>query len=207
MQTSDIKLWKTEHTRGCLFKGILISLSVLVLLGLTDCCRYAMAHDPYRPASDQETASKPIVSTQIFFYPINGQTAEQQDRDRYECFNWAVKESGFDPSLETVPPEYRVTVVPNPPPGHDTAVGAVAGAVIGAIAAGPRHSGEGALVGAGVGALAGVASDASRQETARRIEDAKNDQQQERYRQYEQGASAYRRAMTACLEARGYNVK
>ena len=29
--------------------------------------------------------------------PNNGQTAEQQARDRYDCYRWALSQTGFDP--------------------------------------------------------------------------------------------------------------
>src|SRR5260370_39489821 len=34
----------------------------------------------------------------IFIYPTKNQSEAQQDKDRYECHNWAVKQTGFDPS-------------------------------------------------------------------------------------------------------------
>jgi hypothetical protein len=34
----------------------------------------------------------------IYAYPKNGQTDEQQATDRYECHKWAVAQSGFDPT-------------------------------------------------------------------------------------------------------------
>jgi hypothetical protein len=34
----------------------------------------------------------------IYAYPAKGQSQAQQDRDRYECHSWAVKQTGFDPS-------------------------------------------------------------------------------------------------------------
>ena len=102
----------------------------------------------------------PPPATQIYFYPMSGQTPEQQDRDRYECYGWAVKQSGFDPNV-AMPPEQRVRIVPAPAPAHDTVIGAVAGAAIGALAAGPRNAGWGALIGGGAGALAGADSDFS----------------------------------------------
>ncbi len=40
----------------------------------------------------------PPPSTQLFIYPRNGQTADQQAKDRYECHSWAVSQSGFDPT-------------------------------------------------------------------------------------------------------------
>jgi hypothetical protein len=31
-------------------------------------------------------------------YPKNGQTADQQGKDKFECHRWAVSQTGFDPS-------------------------------------------------------------------------------------------------------------
>jgi hypothetical protein len=33
----------------------------------------------------------------VFLYPKNGQTPDQQARDRYDCYRFAVAQSGFDP--------------------------------------------------------------------------------------------------------------
>jgi Family of unknown function (DUF6515) len=38
------------------------------------------------------------TSEEIFVYPAQGQSAEQTDRDRYECHMWAVSQTGVDPS-------------------------------------------------------------------------------------------------------------
>ena len=54
---------------------------------------------------------------------------QQLDRDRYDCHVWAVKQSGFDPSQPGVPAGQRVVVEPATPPGANTAVGAIAGAI------------------------------------------------------------------------------
>ncbi len=32
------------------------------------------------------------------FYPAEGQSDEQRDRDRYDCYLWASGQTGFDPS-------------------------------------------------------------------------------------------------------------
>ena len=37
------------------------------------------------------------MGTKVFAYPRNGQTADQQARDRYECYRFAVAQSGFEP--------------------------------------------------------------------------------------------------------------
>lgn len=36
---------------------------------------------------------------QVFIYPRQGQSEQQQATDRYECHRWAVSQTGFDPSL------------------------------------------------------------------------------------------------------------
>jgi hypothetical protein len=40
----------------------------------------------------------------VFLYPKNGQTPDQQARDRYECYRFAVAQSGFDPMRPTRAP-------------------------------------------------------------------------------------------------------
>jgi hypothetical protein len=37
-------------------------------------------------------------SEEVFVYPKNGQSEEQQSTDRYECHRWAVDKTGFDPT-------------------------------------------------------------------------------------------------------------
>ena len=37
----------------------------------------------------------------VFLYPKNGQTSDQQARDRYDCYRFAVTQSGFDPMRST----------------------------------------------------------------------------------------------------------
>ncbi|MGV8059168.1 MAG: glycine zipper family protein [Smithellaceae bacterium] len=172
----------------------------LVILVLTGCY----------PAYNREIpVAKPSSTpmTQVYFYPLKGQTAEQQSRDQYECYNWAMQQTGFDPSQSSIPPERRVKVVPMPPPGHDTAVLAIAGAVLGALIAGPRHAGAGALIGAGSGAVVGATSDVSRQQYAQQMDEAYNRRDQALDSRYAEKASDFRRAMGACLEGRGYTVK
>jgi len=104
----------------------------------------------------------PLPPTQVFFYPNSGQSQARQERDRYECYLWAVKQTGFDPSQPQVASHVRVEVLPMPAPGHDTALGALTGAMLGAAVSRPRDVGTGAVVGAIGGAMIGAASDASR---------------------------------------------
>jgi hypothetical protein len=43
---------------------------------------------------------------QMFVYPQNGQSEEQQATDKYECHKWAASQSGFDPTQPSggIPP-------------------------------------------------------------------------------------------------------
>lgn len=192
-----------EVTGRHLYNLLLVPLLFVTIPGLTSCYQYAAPAAVAQPAP----AVQKTPSVQVYFYPKMGQTVEQQDRDRYECYHWAMDQTGFDPGAPSIPAEHRITVVPVPPPGHDTAVGAVTGAAIGAIAAGPRHAGNGALIGAAAGALAGAVSDTARQEQAKQMEDAHNKQNQDKSAQLERKALDFRRAMAACLEGRGYTTR
>ncbi len=40
----------------------------------------------------------PNSSSDLMAYPKNGQTPEQQSKDKFECHQWAVGQSGFDPT-------------------------------------------------------------------------------------------------------------
>ncbi len=39
-----------------------------------------------------------MAADDFFLYPKNGQTAEQQSVDRYECHSWSKSQTGFDPT-------------------------------------------------------------------------------------------------------------
>jgi hypothetical protein len=141
----------------------------------------------------------------VYFYPTRGQSPQQQDRDKYECHTWAVQQSGFDPSAPNVPPHLRVAVSGGPPSGAGVAAGAVTGAVLGAVVAPPWQAGPGALIGALAGAaIGGVAESAAAQRTREQVAASVSSAQAA---QLEQEARNYRRAMSACLEGRGYNVR
>jgi hypothetical protein len=165
----------------------------------------ALADEPVAPPDDADQNVN--AESDIYVYPSKGQTEKQLDRDRYECHNWAVAQSHYNPSDSHLAPHQQVRVVEMPPPGRDTAVGAMTGAVIGSSVAGPRDSGGGAVAGAIIGAMVGASSDASRQKAANQDNTRMSaDQQAERAR-LEKQAADYRRAISACLEGRGYTVK
>lgn len=198
MTTKIIK--NISHLSTCGLKFFLLS-SVLLL---SSCYYYPNEQVVTQPAQNQQNIT---AVTQIYFYPTKGQSTEKQSRDHYACYNWAVDQTGFDPSASSIVPEQRVRVVPMPPPGHDTVIMSIAGAVLGALIAGPRHAGGGALIGAAGGAMAGAVSDATRAESARQMEEAYQNRDQARDLHKEKKALQFRRAMSACMEARGYTVK
>ena len=65
------------------------------------------AGGPAAVASTTATAATAVAAAgtqkvpKVFLYPKNGQTAEQQARDRYDCYRFAVAQSGFDPMRTT----------------------------------------------------------------------------------------------------------
>ena len=47
------------------------------------------------------------LADDLFIYPTKGQSQEQMEKDKYDCYQWAKKESGFDPMAlptATAPP-------------------------------------------------------------------------------------------------------
>jgi Glycine zipper 2TM domain len=157
---------------------------------------------PPRPPPPPPPPPPPI--TEVYAYPLHGQPPEQQDRDHYECSLWATQQTGFNPSAPGVPPHQQVRIVSaGPPPGTGTAVGAVSGAIIGAAVSNPWQAATGALAGAVVGGAIGTAVDASNAQKTQTVVV----QDRRAMAIQEQKAANYRRALSACLDGRGYSVR
>ncbi len=142
-------------------------------------------------------------NTTVYAYPLHGQSPQQQSQDRYECSVWAVHQTGFDPSAPGVP-VYDQVAVQGPPPGTDTAIGAIAGALIGAAVSNPWDRGSTAVFGALTGAMIGSAGDAA---NAQANNQAMYQGSRQQERALAQQAMDYRRALSACLQGRGYSVR
>jgi hypothetical protein len=179
-------------------KAILFSTAFAALAGCVET-------PPPRPA--YRSPPPPPPNTQVFVYPQQGQSPEQTDRDRYDCHEWAVKQTNFDPSAPGTPPHDRVVVASGPPPGTNTAIGAVTGAILGAVIAGPRNSGFGAVAGGITGAAIGSTGDAANAQAQQAQVAQARSQDARAAAAIDQQAANYRRALTACLEGRGYSVK
>ncbi len=126
MEISSRRESSGEHRQDQRVSRIFVWLFLFLAVLVLSACYPA----PYRPiprSMPGETATAPQVPpTQVYFYPKAGQTTEQQSRDHYDCYNWAVQQTGFDPGRSAIPTDQRVRVVPMPPPGHDTVTLAVA---------------------------------------------------------------------------------
>jgi outer membrane lipoprotein SlyB len=157
---------------------------------------------PQVQAPPPQAQAAPAPNSDVYAYPLRGQSPQQQDRDHYECSTWATQQTGFDPSAPGVPPQHQVHVVSGPAPGSGTAAGVVTGAILGAIIGGPYQAAGPALAGAVGGGAIGTAAEASaRQSQTITVTD------QRALAQIQQRANNYRRALSACLDARGYSVK
>ena len=133
---------------------------------------------------------------QLFIYPQRGQTPEQQQRDQFECHQWAVQQTGFDPTrtgAATVPQAAGPTSSPLRGAAGGAAIGAVGGAIGG-------NAGKGAAIGAATGAVFGG---------MRRNAQAREQQNQQAAMnaQAEGQVAAYNRALATCLSGRGYTVQ
>ena len=43
------------------------------------------------------------MAQQQYVFPQKGQSADQQKKDEYDCHTWAVKQTGFDPTVAQAP--------------------------------------------------------------------------------------------------------
>jgi hypothetical protein len=186
------------------------ALTCVALASVAGVLTGCVAAPPPRPMPPPPPAAPP-PNVDVYAYPLHNQPPDQQDRDHYECSTWATEQTGFDPSAPGVPPHDRVRVVSaGPPPGTNTAIGAVAGAVLGAVIAPRWQAAPAALAGAVVGGAIGSSADAANaQANAANAANAQAATAQDRRASamYEQKAANYRRALAACLDGRGYSVK
>jgi hypothetical protein len=142
----------------------------------------------------QSTASaqgNPII------YPAKGQSQQQLEKDKYECYTWSKGQTGFDPMQAGSTPQ----AAPPPEPGGQRVRGAARGAAVGTVAGAiGGNAGKGAAAGAAGGAMIGGMKKRDQQKATAQA-------------QQQQGAAVaskqteYNRAFGACLEGRGYTVK
>ncbi len=149
-----------------------------------------------------QVSTEAFAQSDMFIYPKEGQSNEQMEQDKYSCYGWAKKQTGFDPMevpQATAPPPQKQAKKGGMLRG--AAGGALLGAGIGSISG---DAGAGAAIGAGAGALFGGAR---RNKQVKQQQQAEQQWAQDQSSQYAQRRNSYNRAYAACLEARGYTVK
>jgi len=136
-----------------------------------------------------------LTRAELMIYPAKGQTAEQQQKDEFECHQWAVEQTGYDPTK--APQAAQQQPAQRGGALRGAAGGALVGAGIGAIAG---DAGKGAAIGAGAGAVGGgVKQRQKNQQQEAATQQAQSEQQAQIER--------YNKARSVCLEGRGYTVK
>jgi uncharacterized protein YcfJ len=161
-------------------------------------------------AAQQQTAaapagSSPAAALGLFAFPGKGQTKEQQLADEQECYTWAKDQTGIDPTLVKANPDSAAKAAAAKMDSAATGaavVGAAKGAAAGALIGGVTgNSGDGAAAGAVGGAIAG-----RRAKKAATAQAAQAGAQQNAA-QVQALMDKFKKAMTACLEGKGYSVK
>ncbi|HEX7236908.1 MAG TPA: glycine zipper 2TM domain-containing protein [Gammaproteobacteria bacterium] len=124
---------------------------------------------------------------------LRGQSQEQARRDRYECHNWSVEQTGgrAPPAASLAPPPVDAKADLKHERIGRAIVGATIGGVVGSLFGDWHDQNENVLAGAAVGAGIGAATAGGGRKDAPPAPE---------------GPSDYLRALTACLEGRGYSV-
>ncbi len=138
--------------------------------------------------------SSASVQAEPYVYPAKGQSAEQMEKDKYQCYGWGKQQTGFDPMN---PPVVSTGQANTGRVVGGAAKGAAGGAVIGAIAG---DAGKGAAIGA-------VTGTAARGMRNRQAVGQQQQQAQQQSASIAQMRSEYDRAYAVCLEGRGYSVR
>lgn len=147
-------------------------------------------------------ASVSVFAQDPIVYPNKSQTPEQMEMDKYSCYQWAKKESGFDPMVKptaSIPPPKQEAKRGGV--GRGAARGALIGLAVGSLSG---EAGKGAAIGATSGGLIGGMR---RKDQAVQQEKADQEWAQQQAAEYNQKRNFYNRAYGACLEGRGYTVK
>jgi hypothetical protein len=158
-------------------------------------------------AHAQTGAGTPVI------YPAKGQSAKQQDQDRYECHTWARGQSGYDPTQAPqggAPTQTAAATTSSSTSSGAPVSGMAAGAMGGAAVAELTHHDAGR--GAAAGAIGGAVIQRVKQQQAAQQQQAKQQAVQQQASQQQASArsqqrATYERAMGACMEGRGYTVK
>lgn len=186
-----------------------VSLALAGLLALSGCVVAPIGPPRHAyPGYRSPPPPSPLAVAPLYFYPLLRQPEAVQDRDRYECYRWAVRETGTDPGMTAVRSQGGEVMrgpsyYPPGPSGAEVVAGAATGAILGAAVSSPRQAGANAVIGAIFGAALGAAASDAR---GRAYEDAQA-RQAEAAERARAPSNNFRRAMSACMQGRGYQVE
>ncbi len=139
-----------------------------------------------------------IMADEFMIFPNNDQSSEQQDQDKYDCYNWAKDQSGFDPmapATATEPPPQQAAQKGGA--GRGLVRGAAVGAVFGSSSSDTKKA-----AGAGM-AIGGM----RRQDQKRKEQQAREQWEREQVQIYTENRNRYNRGYAACLEGKNYTVR
>jgi hypothetical protein len=147
----------------------------------------------------------PVWAQDPIVYPAKGQSEDQMEKDKYQCYSWAKNQTGFDPmktpTTTSAPPAKEKEVWGA---GKTGVAGGATGAIVGGAARGKKGAVRGGLIGAAGGALIGGARSSNQRN---REAQKRKDWERKETNNYARARSEYNRAFGACMEGRGYSVK
>ena len=161
---------------------------------------------PMHPHAYAPRPAAPVVAPPMFFYPERGQDEARQDRDRYECYRWAVGQTGFDPGMTRLSQPQATWQAAPRRDGADVAAGAVTGAVLGSMTSSRHHSAEAAVIGAIFGAALGAIAQESRAQAIEQDNASRAQHEQALQQAARAPLGDFRRAMGACMLGRSYRI-
>ena len=140
-----------------------------------------------------------VGMAEMYVYPSRGQSQKQQEKDRWECHEWAVQQTGVNPEQianeATAPETYGDEAV-----GRWAAGGAARGAALGAVGGAiGGDAGKGAAMGAAMGGMMGIMRARRRAEMQYEYNESLASRRRSELTQYD-------RAYKTCLMGRGYTV-
>jgi hypothetical protein len=197
-----------------IFCAGILALFLAAILTAPFCLGQGSAANPAQTMS-------PSKILNVFAYPSKGQSAEQQAKDEQGCYDSAKQQTGIDPQAPPPPgktaeqkaAEQKAaadnTQAPKGGRVRGAARGAAGGAAVGAVAG---DAGTGAAAGATAGAMKGGVQQRQATKTAKQQAAANTAAQQQKEEEQAKSAQAqkldtFRRAFSACMDARGYSVK
>src|SRR4051794_2872823 len=133
------------------FKAVSLFFLPVIMLAF---CETAFAQaPPSLPDTSKMTYNQISSAMKLYVFPAKEQSKQKQKEDEFECYKWAVEQSGIDP-LNL--PKVQAAPAQTGPTGAavgGAAKGAAAGGAIGAIAG---DGGKGAAIGAVAGGFCGL---------------------------------------------------